>query len=732
MKKTLFLICLLSAQCVFAQLSENRPVRSKMNFDLQRKMQNITAEREIAVFVKGNMEDIKRQTEQLGGVFKYAAGDIAAIRLPISKLDQLASTATITRIESNDLKLQPLNDQMVRLNHVLEVHNGFQLPQGYDGEGVIMGIIDEGIDWTHPDFRDQFGRTRIKYLWDQAIINTDPNTQPQPYGYGKQYVGSQIDTSTQHRDSPFSHGSHVAGIATGNGMALNNYTGVAPKSDMIVVKMDLNRSDNEFLTSLVDAVKYIFDRASELNQPVVINISLGTYFGSHDAKDIQAQAIENLITDSISRVVVCAAGNLGNAPIHLGYQVTPDTSFTWLQQSSSSIYFQAWGDSGNFENIRFGLGLQRKKGNSFSTVLQMPFISSTSSVGTIVSDTLFSGPNRVGIVHRLMQNWGGRYSLEYLIISDSNRVITANDTSTYYWKVMTTGNGQVDAWSFDMVFDNLPDASILPSIQFYKRPDLTQNIVSSFSCSDKVITVGSYTNRNYYTNANFAVTRDTNLVVGKLSVFSSRGPTRDGRIKPDLNATGEWVLSCGTQNELNILAAVEPEKVAAGRKHKRSSGTSMSSPVVAGVAALYLQKNPAADWLEVKNALLNCTDKDGFTGTNLPDNLWGYGKLNAYAAIKGCTVGLDDITAYGWIDLSITPNPASAGTYINYDLSAGIGIKDPVLDILDVTGKLITSLPLSSYANSEYLNTSAYEKGIYICRLSVNGQPVTQRRLIIL
>ena len=84
----------------------------------------------------------------------------------------------------------------------------------------------------------------------------------------------------------------------------------------------------------------------------------------------------------------------------------------------------------------------------------------------------------------------------------------------------------MDAWSLEMVFDNLPDSTILPEITKYKKPDGEQTIVSSFTCSDKVITVGSYINRNYYTNANFAITRDTSLVVGELSSFKSRTDKR--------------------------------------------------------------------------------------------------------------------------------------------------------------------------------------------------------------
>ena len=726
MKKTLLLLLFIAFQYhVSGQ-------HARMNFDLQRKMLSATDDKEIAVFVQGDIKTIKEQTERLGGVFKYAAGDIAAIRIHMSKLTELSRISSIRRIESNDLKLQPLNDQMIRNNHVLEVQNGFNLPQNYDGTGVVMGIIDEGIDFTHPDFRDEFGRTRLKYVWDQSIINTDPTTQPQPYGYGKQYIGAQVDTSTQFHDSQFSHGSHVAGIACGNGLAVNNYTGVAPKADIIVVKMDLTRSDNEFLTSLVDAVKYVFDRASQLGEPAVINISLGTYFGSHDAKDIQALAIDNLVSDSVSRVIVCAAGNLGYAPIHLGYNLSTDTNYTWFQYSSGSVYFQVWGDSGNFENANVALSLQRRNRNNFSDVVSLPFIDVTSNTGTIVTDTLKVGNNRIGIVQRLVQNWGNRYSIEYEIVPDSIRTITPSDTTDYLWKLAATGSGRMDAWSFDMVFDNLPDTISLPSIRYYQKPDLTQNIVSSFTCSDKIITVGSYTNRNYYTNANFAITRDTSLHVGDLSIFSSHGPTRDGRIKPDIMATGEWVLSCGAQAELNILVGVEPDKVAAGRKHKRSSGTSMSSPVVAGVAALYLQKNPGADYAEVKSKIISCATQDGFTGTSLPNNIWGYGKVNAYGTVKGCTIGIDELNPYAFVDFAISPNPSTTSTQLQYDLTSAPSHKKADIAILDATGRIVNVVPLNAIANSLTINTENLPQGIYFVALRIDGRNAKVLRLSVL
>jgi len=703
---------------------------AKMNFGLKRKIKAENNDsREISVLVKGNVDVIKAKTIELGGVFKNSAGDIASIRIPLNKIDILAKVADVQRIESNDYKFLPMNDQAVRNNHALEVQNGFGLPQGYDGTGVVVGIIDEGIDYTHPDFRDEFGNTRIKFLWDQSIINLNPLTQPQPYGYGKEFIGNQIDTSTQHYDSPFGHGTHVAGIACGNGLAVNNYKGMAPKADMIIVKANLNQPDNDFLSSLGDAVKYIFDKADALGQPAVINISLGTYFGSHDGKDIQAQYIDNLITTGPGRVVVASAGNAGTAPIHLGYDLNADTNFTWLQFSSDYIYIQAWGDSGQFENANFSIGLDRVKPD-YHSVATMPFVNIQSQLDTVVVDTLFDGTNRLGTIYRYAEYFNGRYSFEYIIYPDSTMNISGNDTSRYLWSFKTFGSGRMDAWSLEMVFDNIPDSSIFPVINQYKKPDGEQTIVSSFTCSDKVITVGSYINRNYYTNANFAITRDTSLEVGQLSSFSSRGPTRDGRIKPDITATGEWVLSAGTQSELNILSATEPTKVAAGKKHKRSSGTSMSSPMVAGICALYLQKNPTATWLDVKTAILNCADHDNFTGSTLPDNNWGYGKVNAYASVRGCNIGIDEM--YESIDFSLYPNPSSANTSIQYDLASIGKFGKASITISNSIGSVVKNISLKLISNSLEIPSGELNSGIYFCTLKIDGETIRTQKLIIL
>lgn len=714
------IITLLFALTFFSTLVSSQKI-SKLSFSLQKKLkQTRLAEREIALFVEGDIKEIRKKTEEAGGLFKYSSGNIAAINIRLSKVQEIADLKSVVRIESNDLKLQLLNDQTLINNHISEVQLGFNLPQGYDGTGVVMGIIDDGIDFTHPDFRDINGNTRIKYVWDQQYGPT--GISPPQFGYGREWVGNQIDTSTNFVDGPTSHGSHVAGTACGNGLAVNNYKGAAPNADIIVVKIDFGQTDDNLLTNLGDAVKYIFDKADSLHEPAVINASLGTYFGSHDAKDFQAIIIDNEISEHAGRSLVCAAGNAGSAAIHLGYDVTSDTSFTWLRYPGSPIYIELWGDSAEFANVQFAVGLDRIQ-PTYSYLSGLPF-STVQNHFMYQIDTLWSGSNRLGIIESLGDYLHGAFQMQYLITPDSV-------SSNYAWRLMTKGSGHLDAWSFNMVFDNLPDSTAFPLISKYKSPDTDQTIASSFTCSDKVITVGSYINRNHYANSIFTQTTDNSLQPGALSASSSHGPTRDGRIKPDVNATGEWVLSCGAHDFITSLAAVDPYKVAAGKKHFRSTGTSMSSPIVAGIAALYLQKNPTATYADVKDAILSCAGTDQYTGFGLPDNKWGHGKANAYAAVHGCTIGIQE-NSYGVNELSNYPNPFLDQTVVHYEISPTIKFKKAVLKIIDMLGHEVVSYRLDNKNNNLVVSKNNLKSGIYFYSIEADGIILKTNKLIVL
>jgi len=131
------------------------------------------------------------------------------------------------------------------------------LTQAYDGTGIIMGIIDTGIDFNHPDFKDASGNTRIQFIWDQNQISG--STIPMPYNYGIEWTAAQINASvcTHDDNANFGHGTHVSGTAAGNGSATGHFEGGAPKADLIVVALNFNNATNPVFS---DALSYIFQK----------------------------------------------------------------------------------------------------------------------------------------------------------------------------------------------------------------------------------------------------------------------------------------------------------------------------------------------------------------------------------------------------------------------------------------------------------------------------------------
>ena len=686
--------------------------QSKLNLHLSKLAANEQLQaQQINLLVQGDINKIRQIVEVHGGLFRNAVGNIATVKIPVSAILVLASSKEILRIESPVGNYTTMNDSMRSKIQVNEVHAGMPpLPQGYDGTGIAIGIIDTGVDFTHPDLQDSSGNTRVKYLWDQrqpVAANT-----PAAYGYGQEWNNTEIDAGTAaiHNDvQGFGHGTHVTGIASGDGSAINKNKGVAPGADIIEVAFDFNNVTDPTYS---DAVDYIFNKAQLLGKPCVINASLGDYYGSHDGHDLQSQLISAMIDQQAGRTLVAAAGNAGNVPLHLGYNVTTDTSFTWVPHNPAypNMYIQIWGDTSDFDGIDFSIGADVNT-SSASYRGRLPFRDIFYNLGVLKEDTLFStSGNRLAIVQSFGSIQGPAYQLEFLIVPDS---------TSYIWRLISTGSGRFDIWKFydgtgltGFLNSSLPPAAIVPEIIYYKLPDLNSTIVSGFQCLDNVITVGNYGNRNWYIDVNgnpFTNANTPEVIISN----SSRGPTRDGRIKPDIAAPGSSTLSCG-QLSLFAIWITQPTnavKIAEGGFHFRDGGTSSASPVVAGVAALFLQQNPTATALQVKNAILQCAVQDTFTGNLLPDNTWGYGKVNAFNTLTNCS--LTSIEEPEEVSLIVMfPNPVYAGETVSVQLKQDHPVSGELI-ITDLIGKEVERLVIPESGNI-ILNTGSFETGVYM------------------
>ena len=715
MKKILLLLSLSTVviTTVFAQ--------SKMNFSLVKKIQenkNNRSSPTVDVFIQGDINTIKSLVSANGGTFKYSAGNIAVVNLPLGQIGNIISNKAVHRMEAYSQHIQALNDTMLKNSNILPVHAGQSpLTQGYDGTGVVVGFIDTGIDFSHPDFQDSNGKSRVKFVWDQNLA--DSANTPLPYNYGQEFTNTDIDNglASAHIDAEY-HGTHVAGVGVGNGLANGNYKGAAPGADIIMVTVN-----NSSATTFTDGVDYIYSKALAMGKPCVINISFGDYYGSHDGKDLQAQMIKSMIDQRSGQAMVVAAGNAGKIAFHLGYSVTTDTNFTLFSNTSGSVYMQLWADTTNFKNVHYTVGADQMGPHSFRG--KLPFSDISTHIGIFSEDTLFNAAKQqIGRIQSYGDKVGGSYSMEYNIIPDS---------AAYDWRFIATGSGKFDLWSFDLESSALPSKATMPDSVYYKSPDVNQTICSSFQCLDNVITVANYTNRRSYLDYSNNIYIDSSKVPGRIDASSSFGPTRDGRTKPDIAAPGDMTMAAVVLSGVPTIIANNlpdpPHELDYGGYHIRDGGTSNASPGVAGIAALYLQKNPTATAMNVKQAIISCTTKDQFTGSSLPNNRWGYGKANAFNALTGCLT-TNIISNYSDKNSAgIYPNPSFNGTVINIDISDIKPTDKTVMKIYNAVGELVKTISITT-PTIQFTNDLL--SGVYFCNLTVNGHSVSTKKLVIL
>lgn len=714
MKNTYF--CLLLLFCMpfisSAQQSWNIPL------SLYNKTVQLSPETPIGILVEGNPIEIANAAKKHGGFLRYNQGTICSVQILAGELVAFSREKGIVRIGNAPIKMQPLNDTMKIQTRVNQVHAGqAPLSQAYKGDNVIMGMIDSGIDFNHPDFKDANGKTRILNIWDQRDAS---GTGPAPYFYGTLWDSAQINAGTCTHDDLlyYGHGTHVTGIAAGNGQSVLavDYSGVATKSDIIMVALDFNGNNSP--TAVADAASYIYSRAQALGRPCVINASVGDYYGSHDAQDLQAQLIDSLLNVQ-SRSFVCAVGNAGNLKIHLSYALSSDTNITFYSYSGGAIYIQLWADTNNFNGAQMAIGCLQD--GVFIDRGRTSFSDIQSNLGNFTTDTIKNAAGqRMALVQKYGSIEGSAYSMEFNILPDSG---TGYDYST-----LLTGSGLFHCWCFDLFGNALPSSTTYPNIVYYKQPDTTYTVCSSFQCSDRTICVGNYVNRVTWTDYNSNIFYDPTVTAGEIMWNSSVGPTRDGRIKPDITAPGANTMSCGVISSMPAIIAGAPQYVGVGGFHVADGGSSASSPCVAGCADLWLQQFPTGNWQDVKNAVIYCAMTDGFTGSALPDNTWGNGKVDAFGMMTNCVLATNNQNISTENQIQIFPNPIANG--MDFQLHIGELNSLTVLEIFSVNGSLLFSKQIQKGENSVLIPGSLLNSGMYFVKLSDENSSRTEKFVV--
>lgn len=580
--------------------------------------------------IKGDLSKIKA----VDGIhYKYSNNGWHFVRCTSNQLVELLAIGTVDQIYFEPHHGHALNDTMRIWQNIDSVHTGESpLIAPFTGKDVIIGYIDTGIDFNHDDFKNSDGSTRVLYYWDHTM-GTGSLT-PGKYGYGQVWDSSHVNAGSCTSLDNNAHGTTVSGAGSGNGLATGTHKGAAPDSDIIVVETDFNLPN--WTLTIADGVDFIFAMADTLGKPAIVNTSVGTYFGSHDGLDPASQIIDSLLLDQEGRIVVAAAGNSGNqGKYHVKGNVTSDTSFTWFEVNMSSafgspaVYFDLWTDTADFNNVDFSFAADNPSpGFDFRNRTQ--FYNIQSLLNTTTFDSIMVGPNKLAPVEFYCEEVNGVYHIE--------AILENIDSTTYLYRFETTGSGEYDLWSgawigaSNIKSTGLPTVGTFPPIAFYHAPDSLMTTVSSWTCSPNVVTVGNFTNRKQYLdyNSNWYVGV---LDPGLLSVNSSKGPNRQGLIKPDVSASGDLILAACPLWLSASLQSSNPGMLDIDGQHVRNGGTSMASPVIAGIAALYLEKCPKATFQDFLTDLYANTWSDSQTGAT-PNFAYGYGRLNAFSLLN--------------------------------------------------------------------------------------------------
>ncbi|MBI4468088.1 MAG: S8 family peptidase [Acidobacteria bacterium] len=565
------------------------------------------AEPHISVLAELHGQDTSA-IEALGLTSRARVGSIVAITLPLSSLDALAALPSVKSLEPvtyEQIRSAPAsqpNDLAIPASKIDRARNAL----GLNGRGVVVGVIDTGIDIAHPDFRNPDGTTRIRALWDVS----DPFGSG-PGGVGRVFTAQEINGTLQgagvvteaDRDG---HGTHVCGTAAGNGRATGNnvpaglYAGGALEADIVFIK-GIRREGAGFRTDdQVAALDFIRAQAAALGQPFVINLSLGGHFGSHDGFAANEKAIDALVNEAAGRAVIIAAGNEGSDRVHASGQVRIGNPVT-LEVAGSPDFIDLW--------------------YSGSDILSVQVVKPD---GTVIGPVPFNSSNQmdteVDVLHFPSSNGNG----------DREIIVSVDSNAAGVYRILLTGttiaNGRIDAWT-NGEFESTADQSMT---------------VGTPGTARGAITVGAYTSKINWTsinNRNFSFTGHSDL--GDVTPFSSRGPTRDNRLKPEIAAPGSAIVSSLSADVIvgdPSTSVGDSALVNQDGRHTVQQGTSQATPNVTGAVALMLQRNPNLTAAQIKSIIQANAARDNLTG-NTPNNTWGAGKLDALAAANAVAGG---------------------------------------------------------------------------------------------
>lgn len=573
--------------------------------------------------------------------------DIHIADIPFGRLDALAADSRIARIEAGE-PCSVLNDTVRSITGV-STHPDTGLPvrsvrnvYGLTGKGVVVGIMDIGLDLTHPTFwsRDM-SEYRIRSFWDmldrseggEAVVGTTDEGGDTIY-VGRQYRSQDaiLGKACSADAALTGHGTHTLGTAAGSGQeggVVSIYEGVAPDADMCVVcnfvgtNQDIVPGEDLYkYTTATDVLgfKYIFDYAASVGKPCVINFSEGSHENLYDS-ELYYEVLSRLVGPG--RILCVSAGNEGARNTYFAKSRDDDRAGAFLTSESRFAYQVVKSEAPVRVEYDFYEGGAKVFGWQYDTSLLQEYPDS------IMADTLQFGDRRYGVMIQTYPSSSGDGSIatDVLLKNLSGDKISLADNPVAI--VFSSPESEIEVYAHTGYFaENGCD----PTLTGISKD---HNVLFP-GTSDDVICVGSTGYRSTAYNYQGVLLRYTAYEPGERASFSSVGPTMRGTVKPDVMAPGMVIVSASSSYMIENM----PETI---MQHTRffdcggrtygwwlNNGTSMSAPIVSGIIALWLEMEPRLTPGQVMEVLAHtCLQRSDVA--DYPNCQYGYGEIDAMA-----------------------------------------------------------------------------------------------------
>lgn len=632
-------------------------------------------------------------------------GDMALVRVPVTSVEKIAAMPKVRSVSLGGRKRMLMKSARAATG-VDEVHSGIsnagETKQAFTGSGVILGLMDGGLDPNHLNFAG-----RVERLWH--ITGEESSV--------REYTSSTVGSFTTD-DRQETHATHVAGIMGGGYKGTSTYMngatrstgamphyGVAPDASLAMSCGDL------YEANILQGVQNIIDYAREQGRPAAINLSLGNNSGPHDGTDDFSAALDRLGEDAL---ICVAAGNEGDKKISIS------KTFTESDKSVKTIlYYNKLIIDSNYGALDIWASDSEPLKVTIGTVSSSGMITNVTTVQTSTGNSgqvITKGTNtRYGSIYAYsgVDVNNGRYNV-YLYFDESL-------PSTGRFAITVTGKAGQHA---DIYFDGYseltdrynPTSSALKGFTA-GSPDCS---ISGMACGDNVLAVGAYATLTSWTGLGGSADRSTETNGASVS-YSSYGHDFSGRQLPQVAAPGSMLMSSFSRYYIDGGYGADygesASTMTASAKNGTAThywgpmeGTSMACPFMTGVLALWLQADPSLTMADVLRIIEATSTRDSHT-TASPER-FGYGKVNAAEGLRYILANASTGSIAADPAQSVILTPTATG----YDITVA-GSSHLSASLYDMQGRCVADA--SSRTNTLSVSTQSLASGIYL--LKVNG-----------